>query len=247
MNATTRFSNRVEDYILYRPGYPAGIINMLTEKIQLSKENIIADIGAGTGFSAELFLNNGNKVFAIEPNDAMRAACTRLYGRNANLAVIKGTAEATTLPNSSVDVIVAGQAFHWFDRNAAKSEFARVLKPGGHIILLWNERLESNAFLKQYEQLLKVYGTDYIAIDHRNIKPANIQDFFAPKNMSFFSLPNEQVFDLKSFLGRIRSSSYAPADGAEHDRLMEAATALFRRFSINDKVTFLYDTKVYYC
>ena len=108
-NSTTRFSDRVAYYIKYRPGYPAKVITLLNREIGLSPATVIADIGSGTGISSELFLKNGNRVFGVEPNQPMReAAESRLAGYDAFIS-INGTAEATTLPDASVDLVTAGQ------------------------------------------------------------------------------------------------------------------------------------------
>ena len=119
---TRRFSNRVDDYVRYRPHYPPGVLDRLREGIALTPRTVIADVGSGTGISTELFLQNGNTVFAIEPNPEMRAAAERLLGGRPNFHSVRGTAEATTLPDGSVDCVVAAQAFHWFDPEKTRVE-----------------------------------------------------------------------------------------------------------------------------
>src|SRR5213595_654680 len=128
---TKRFSNRVENYIKYRPGYPDAVIDLLTEECRLTQQSIIADIGSGTGILSELFLKNGNSVFAIEPNAAMRRTAEDLLRKHPKFTSIDAAAEATTLDIASVDFVTAAQAFHWFDRKNARKEFARILKPEG--------------------------------------------------------------------------------------------------------------------
>ena len=153
---TTRFFDRVEDYIKYRPGYPKQIIGILSHKIGLNQNSIIADIGSGTGISSNLFLTNGNKVYAVEPNKEMREAAELIYATNSNFISVNGTAEKTNLKERSVDIIFCAQAFHWFNSNKAKKEFNRVLKPSGHIVLAWNVRKENDGFQKDYEIDLEV-------------------------------------------------------------------------------------------
>ena len=152
---TKRFSNRVENYIKFRPGYPGAIIDLSREECGLNRQSIIADIGSGTGILSELFLKNGNRVFGIEPNAPMRGAGEKILERYSNFTSINGAAEATTLSDNTVDFVVAGQAFHWFDQRCARAEFSRILKPSGWVILLWNERrIDSTPFLRAYEQML---------------------------------------------------------------------------------------------
>ena len=150
-----RFSDRVENYVRYRPSYPQEIIPLLQRETGLIPQHVIADVGSGTGISAELFLRAGSVVHAVEPNREMRAAAERLLAHFPNFHSVDGTAQATTLPDHGVDFIVAAQAFHWFNTPETRAEFSRILKPGGHIVLIWNERrLDSTPFLQAFEQLL---------------------------------------------------------------------------------------------
>src|SRR5262245_17011202 len=132
-DSTTRFSTRVENYVKYRPGYPPAVVDLLRRECPLSDASVVVDVGSGTGILTELFLKYGHPVFAVEPNEEMRKAAERLLGDRAGFHSIVGTAEATTLPDCSVDLISAGQAFHWFDRERAHREFVRILKPGGWV------------------------------------------------------------------------------------------------------------------
>src|SRR5437867_8468442 len=168
--STERFSNRVENYVRFRPRYPREVLELLKADCGLKPEAVVADAGSGTGFLAELFLANGNRVFGIEPNKEMREAGERWLQRYSRFSSIAATAEATTLPSQSVDFITAGQAFHWFDRERCREEFARILRPGGWVVLVWNDRrTESTAVLKDYEQLLLSYGTDYEQVNHERV------------------------------------------------------------------------------
>ncbi len=138
-NSTERFSDRVENYIRFRPTYPAEVLKILRDGIGLSPAWTLADIGSGTGISAQLLLTNGNTVYGVEPNAPMREAAERLLAADCNFHSVPGTAEATTLPDASVDAVVAAQAFHWFDAPRALNEIARVLRPGGWLVLIWNQ------------------------------------------------------------------------------------------------------------
>ncbi len=192
-DATQRFSDRVENYVRYRPSYPSGVLALLQQETHLTPTDSIADIGSGTGISAELFLRNGNSVFGVEPNSAMRLAAAQQLRSYPTFHSVTGTAESTTLPSQSVDYVIAAQAFHWFDQQKAKQEFARILKPEGWVVLIWNSRrTESTAFLRDYEALLQQYGTDYKEIRHKNIVLLELQAFFNG-SVETKSLYNEQL------------------------------------------------------
>ncbi|HEU5014136.1 MAG TPA: class I SAM-dependent methyltransferase, partial [Roseiflexaceae bacterium] len=211
MDSTQRFSSRVENYVKYRPSYPQEIIAALQQACGLTSDSIVADVGSGTGIFAELLLRNGNTVYGIEPNQAMRAAGEQLLQHFPRFHSVNGTAEATTLPAQSVDFITAGQAFHWFDPDRARREFARILRPGGWVALIWNERRsDSTPFLRDYEQLLRTYGTDYEASKHTNFDAELIRAFFAPNPMFMQTFENQQRFDYDGLRGRLLSSSYTP-------------------------------------
>src|SRR5216683_824394 len=182
---TTRFSDRVENYVRYRPGYPAEVLDLLRAECGLRPSHTVADIASGTGAFTRLLLENGNSVFAVEPNAAMREmgiAQLESFGSDRPVSVA-GTAEETTLRSASVDFVTAAQAAHWFDLPRARAEFARILRSGGPVgwcVLIWNERCTaSTPFLRDYEQLLLTYGTDYKEVRHEHTT-AIIHEFFAP-------------------------------------------------------------------
>jgi SAM-dependent methyltransferase len=245
---THRFSSRVENYIKYRPGYPTSLIQTLTSECGLASKSVIADIGSGTGILSELFLKNGHRVFGVEPNREMREAGERLLRKHPNFTSVDGSAEATTLPDRSVDLITAGQAFHWFNRQRTRKEFARILKPGGWVALVWNERLtDTSLFLRAYEDLLQKYGTDYAAVDHRNVDAEAIATFFAPQPFTRRKFENRQVLDFDGVRGRLLSSSYTPEPGRPNHRpMLEALQADFDRYQADGKVSFDYLTLLYF-
>src|ERR1700732_4045643 len=160
-DAKQRFSNRVADYVRYRPGYPPEVLAVLRTACGLRPGHVIADVGSGTGFLSELFLKNGNRVYGIEPNEAMRAAGEEYLASYDAFVSIDASAEATTLESGTINFVTAGQAFHWFEPNAARREFQRILKPGGWVVVMWNDRQMDSAFANAYEELLVNYGTDY--------------------------------------------------------------------------------------
>jgi SAM-dependent methyltransferase len=246
-DTTARFSNRVDNYVKFRPGYPPGVMDILRTNCGLTATSIVADVGSGTGILSELFLKNGNTVFGIEPNAPMREAAEHLLKEFPNFASIDATAEATTLETSSVDLITAAQAFHWFDRDKARTEFARILRPGGWVALIWNERrLDSTAFLRDYEKLLLRFGTDYEKVRHENVA-GELGRFFAPADFRIKSLDNVQHFDFESLKGRTRSASYTPEPGDPNFApLFVKLEELFNTHQSGGKVDFEYDTRVYY-
>lgn len=243
---TQRFSNRVDNYVKYRPSYPAEIIPFLEKEFGFNKDSVIADIGSGTGILSEIFLQNGNVVFGIEPNVPMRKKAEQLLVNYHSFKSINGTAEQTSLENESVDLITAAQAFHWFDIDKTKQEFKRILKPNGYCCLIWNERLNNSDCLKAYEQLLKDYSTDYTKVDHKNIDDKRIDAFFSPNIVTKKSFSNKQVFDFEGLKGRLLSSSYAPDENhPKHNAMLEHLKNIFNLFNQNNQVQFDYETKVY--
>lgn len=242
-----RFTSRVETYAKYRPGYPAEIVDLLESDCGLTTESIVADIGSGTGKLAELFLANGNVVHGVEPNPAMREVAENIFRDQIHFRSVDGAAESTTLPASSIDVIIAGQAFHWFDPVKTREEWVRILKPGGSAVLIWNERkLHATPFLSEYEQVLLQFGTDYKEIRHENVTD-RIESFFAPDEVAFRTFPNAQIFDFDGLRGRVRSSSYTPEpDHPTFEPMMQQLEAIFDKHQKNGYVSFDYDTNVYY-
>ena len=245
---TQRFSSRVANYVKYRPSYPAAIIDLLTAECGLTPDSIVADVGSGTGLLAELFLKAGNRVLGIEPNREMREAGEQLLRGYERFVSIDATAEATTLPDHSVDFVTAGQAFHWFDRERVSVEFARILRSPGWIVLIWNERrVDGTPFLQAYEQLLHTYSTEYAQVDHRLIDQDVIHATFPAVSFKLRTFDNQQRFDFEGVKGRLMSSSYAPeANHPNHAPMMAELAAIFQRYQTNGEIVFEYDTRVNY-
>jgi SAM-dependent methyltransferase len=245
-DAKQRFSNRVADYVRYRPGYPAALIDLLRDECGLRSDHVIADIGAGTGILAKLFLESGNRVFGVEPNDGMRRAGEECLSGFTKFSSVNGSAENTTLSDGSVDFVLTGQAFHWFEPVAARAEFARILRPGGLVVVIWNERLLDNSpFLRGYEALLQSFGKDYAQVSQSYPRLAQIQAFF-PHAIARKSFGNFQEFDFAALAGRVRSSSYMPQEGdANFAPMMAALRELFDRTQQSGRVRMDYTTQVY--
>lgn len=245
-NSTTRFSNRVANYVKYRPGYPEAITEYLRAEHRLSVDKIIADVGAGTGISSRLFLDKGYKVIAVEPNEAMRKKCMELLSKYSSFKMSSGTAENTMLETGSIDAIICAQAFHWFNNNNTKAEFKRILRANGIVVLIWNERLTHSDFEKEYDELIVRNGKDYVRVDHRNIDTEAIQKFFAPSKVSMKLFNNRQVFDFDGLKGRLLSSSYMPSETDKgYDKLISELKQLFDQYQHEGHVQIDYATKVY--
>jgi SAM-dependent methyltransferase len=246
-NATSRFSDRVENYVRYRPGYPADVLRMLQRECELAPHHVVADIASGTGIWSQKLLENGNKVFGIEPNAEMRQTGERLLAGFPKFVSVAGTAEATTLPDAAVDFVTAAQAAHWFDRARAHHEFLRILKSGGWLVLMWNERLtDSTAFLRDYERLLLSFGTDYEDARHERTTAA-VNEFFDPAPFQERVFEMRQEFDYAGLEGRLLSSSYAPGPKhTSHASMLRELRRIFEAYAVSERVTFDYKTRVYF-
>jgi SAM-dependent methyltransferase len=246
-NATSRFSDRVDNYVRYRPGYPSMVIRELQAECGLAPSHVVTDIASGTGIWTRMLLENGNLVFGVEPNAEMREAGKRLLAGFPKFMSIAGTAEATTLADHSVDLVTAAQAAQWFDRARARREFVRILKPGGWLVLLWNERLtESTPFLRDYEQLLLTYGTDYQDIRHEHTTDA-VNEFFDPTPFQERAFEMRQEFDYGGIEGRLLSSSYAPGpEHPQHAPMLRELRRIFEAHAVGGRAAFEYKTRVYF-
>lgn len=247
LNSTERFSSRVENYIKYRPSYPAAVLELLSVRCGLAATSAVADIGSGTGILTELLLETGAEVFAVEPNREMRTAAERLLSDYGRFRSVTGTAEATTLPDTCVDLITASQAFHWFDVQKARRELARILRPRGWVALIWNERpVEAVPFLDEYDALLRRHAPEYDRVRDMRADETKMREFFGrrPESAVF---QNRQTFDYAGLEGRLMSSSYAPEAGhREHEPMIAGLRTLFERHNRAGKVVFPYRTLAYF-
>jgi SAM-dependent methyltransferase len=245
---TQRFSDRVENYVKYRPTYPKEILDVLKSECHLTTSSVIADVGSGTGILTKLFLDNGNNVLGIEPNREMREAGERLLSGYAGFTSIAATAESTTLLDHSVDFVTAGQSFHWFDREKVRAEFVRILKPGGWIVLVWNDRrVNSTPFLEAYEKLLLTWALDYREVTHRLITDEVIASFFWPAEFKQAVLFHQRMQDFEGWKGGLLSASYAPQEGhPNYAPMLDELHSLFQAHQMNGLVPVEWDTKMYY-
>ena len=247
IKTAARFDSRVANYAAYRPGYPPELIAFLRGELGLGPGSVVADVGSGTGILSELFLREGCRVFAVEPNAAMREAAEAALGGDANFTSVAGTAEATTLGDASVDFAAAAQAFHWFDAESARAEFRRVLKPGGWAVVVWNNRrTDSTAFLRDYESLLRRFGTDYAQVAATYGDEGSLRKFFAP-GYRVRQFDNFQLFDFDGLKGRLLSASYVPLAGhPSHEPMLAELRRVFDAHRQDGRVRVEYDTDVYY-
>jgi ubiquinone/menaquinone biosynthesis C-methylase UbiE len=247
---TNRFTRRVPYYHRSRPRYPQALIALLADELGLRSSHIIADVGAGTGISSELFLANGHQVYAVEPNAAMLDEARRHYGHMPGFHPVHAPAEATSLPEASVDFVVAGQAFHWFNKPAARQEFDRILRPGGRCVLFWNMRPHAeNALQDAYNALMAAFDVEGLGEFRQTAGSRDEEELLAFFGGHFEerSLPNQQVLDYEGFVARVLSASYMPLPGEpRHDALMSQVNALFAQHNVNGSITLSYRTDVYW-
>ena len=247
LNSTQRFSNRVADYVRYRPDYPAALMDWLHNEQAVDASWSVADIGAGTGISAKMFLDAGHRVVAVEPNAQMRAAAQAWLSDNPGFSAVDGSAEATNLDKASVDLVSVAQAFHWFDAKRIKHEWARILRRNGLVAVYWNSRrLSGTTFLEGYEKLLLDYGTDYSSVAERYADDASMRRWFGAGWRGMASFPHSQLLDFDALRGRLLSSSYAPRSGhPRHEPMLAALRALFDASARDGRISFGYDTRIF--
>ncbi|TBV12009.1 class I SAM-dependent methyltransferase [Stutzerimonas kirkiae] len=241
-----RFTDRVQDYVRFRPSYPANLVDFLhAHGVEPAAK--IVDIGAGTGIASKLLLDARHPLTAVEPNDAMRAAAQAWLGEYPGYTSVTGSAEHSGLPDACADLIIAAQAFHWFDPDGCRREFKRLLRPDGQVALFWNSRrLRGSAFLEGYEDLLRQHGTDYTDVAERYPDAEQVADWFQGGLQTQTCIDNSQRLDYQSLKGRLLSSSYAPKpDHPGYPAMLAALERLFDETQRDGHIDFDYDTEVY--
>jgi len=246
-NATERFSDRVADYVRYRPDYPPALLSWLQDELGVTNDWHVADVGAGTGISSKLFLDAGYRVTAVEPNAAMRAAMIEWLGSVRGFHAAAGNASATGLSDGSVDLVTVAQAFHWFGPESTRREFRRILRPRGLVAIWWNSRrVAGTPFLEGYEALLQRHGTDYADVAERHADDAQMRAWFGPGLRGEARFEHRQRLDFDGLRGRLLSSSYAPQPGHPgHEPMLQALRELFDATAVNGVVEMDYDTRVF--
>lgn len=247
MNNTEKFSNKSEIYTKYRSSYPKELKGLLKESINICEDTIGADVGAGTGIFTKQLAGIMRKVYAIEPNNDMRTACKKYCSEVKNVDIINGSAESTTLPDKSVDIITVAQAFHWFDKEKTKFEFQRILKSKGKVVLVWNSRDTENELIKENHRLLERLCPSFKGFSEgSSVTPNAYNDFFEQESCDYKVFSNNLIMTLDEYIGRNLSSSYAPLKNDENYKdFVEGLICIFRKYSNNDKLIFPQKTYVY--
>lgn len=242
---TKRFTGRADAYSRYRPRYPSEILVALKSEVGFDRRKVVADVGSGTGILSELFLEYGNTVYCVEPNGEMRSAAEELLSPRfpQTFKSVDGRAERTGLEASSIDLITVGQALHWFDIDAARSEFSRILRPGGHLCVVYNHRKRGSGVMTAYNRIVKSLRESAPKVPERS-NDATMRRLFS--GYRTFTFPNSQRLDLEGLLGRLRSASYSPSpdDTTGAEALETSVRRLFARYSKEGTVALLYSTRV---
>lgn len=247
IESTERFSSRVEAYVRHRPSYPKEVISVLQDGCRLTRQMSIADVASGTGIFTRLLLENGNRVFGVEPNEKMRRAGEEYLAEFPNFVSIAGTGEATTLPARSVHMITCAQAAHWLKREEALREFQRILEPSHYVVVVFNDRqVKEDPFAQDYEKLVVKYGTDYSAVQRMG-RIFEGEEFFASFKCEKRTLPNHQDLDYEALEGRLLSSSYAPqVSDPGHGTMLEQLRGIFEKHQRGGCIRMRYDTNIYF-
>lgn len=242
-----RFDGKAEAYAASRPQYPGSLFEYVKERQIIMGESTVADIGSGTGIFSVQMASVVKKVFAVEPNDGMRAAACLNFKKHKNIISINATAENTMLSSHSVDCVTAAQAFHWFNLNAFKTECRRILKPAGHAVLVWNDRKKDSEIMKRNAEINFKYCAGYQGYSSgmNAVAPEQLSKFFEGK-YDRITFENTILCDRNTFIGRSLSSSYAPKEGeAGFENYVLELAELFDELNYNGTVPYPYITYCY--
>jgi hypothetical protein len=247
-DSKARFSDRVDAYVAARPAYPDELAPALKRELALPEGATVADLGSGTGLSCVPFLRVGFAVIGVEPNAAMRSAGDKFLSQHTNFRSTAGSAEATALPDRSVDLVIAAQAAHWFDTTAARRESLRILRGPARAALIWNDRVsKGSAFAEGYEQLLLDFGTDYAAIRHRHAHYELVTGFFGGQHARELRFDNPTWLDFDTLMARLNSASYVPRpDAPTYAPMVERLRVLFEATREQGRARMDYVTRVFY-
>lgn len=239
------FTGKGELYYKYRPTYPKEIVKLLSNKYGFSRDMIVADMGCGTGALSTLFLNNGNKVICVEPNKDMLSTARKLLSKYKNVTFVNEKAESTNLNENSVDVIIAGQSFHWFNEEKAKFEFVRIIRSTNLAVLIWNDRDMTDPFTYKYEMFIREFSKGYHGTGSTAISPERIYRLLN-YNYEYYELDNFQKLNLNGLIGRYLSVTYSlKQEDSEYDKAISRLRALYNSNQENEEIKLKYITKIF--
>lgn len=249
MDGTQKFSGKAEVYERARPRYPAALYHFLSDELKMRDGCTVADIGSGTGIFLRPLLEQGCQVTGVEPNGDMRRQAEQRLNGNPRFHSLCGTAEHTGLPDRCVDFVTAAQAFHWFDADAFRTECRRILRPGGHVVLLWNTQEDRDPLACGWDAVYRKFCPDFSESRsgrHIDEKEKLVSQFFGDRFLSRH-FPNNQTCGHRSFLERSLSTSYSLKKGDKgYGEYILALDALFRRFENGGIIEISYQTHVYF-
>jgi len=243
-----RFTGKADIYKKYRPSYSKELMDYLYSQVGFGQDSTVADIGSGTGIFSRLLLEKGSKVYCVEPNEDMRMTAEKDLLGFENFISVNGNDKNTGLPDKSIDFITAAQAFHWFDRQAFKSECQRILKPGGKVAIVYNGP-EDCEFVRKRDIISEKYAVgDKKGFRQRGDPPGEYADFFMNGVCENKTFRNDLQFDRESFIGRDLSRSYSPKEETDPEKyygLIKELGELFDGYNINGIVNFPHITVSY--
>ncbi len=248
LDSTLRFGPRAAAYARARPGYPDAVVDQLARVTKLAIGSVIVDLGCGTGLSSEPFLRAGFRVIGIEPNEAMRSHANRRLSAQSGFAAIDGRAESTNLNAACADLVIAAQAFHWFDVAATRTEALRILRRPALAALIWNDRrTQGSEFARGFESLLLGCSAEYVEVRHRHARVDRVEQFFGNGHWDSITVAHSDELDFDMLADRLNSASYVPAPGEpQHAPMMERLRELFVATARDGMVTMEFDTRVWY-
>lgn len=243
------FSGKFSNYSKYRPGYPQKLLRLMEDLTGLKSDTVVADIGSGTGISSRLFIENGNTVYGVEPNDEMRQYSSISFHSYPGFHSVKGTGENTGLPDNSIDLVVCAQAFHWLNPDSAKKEFRRILRDHGRVSLIWNDKSkDENSFNSDYESIckrFKKFRPKYNSSGSTLIDHTVLAKFFVG-SYKILELENYQDLTLEGVMGRYASTSYAiGTEEAEYESLLKEMKEAFRKYQKDGLIRIQYITRIF--
>ncbi len=231
-------------YDRHRPRYPPAIFERMLAGLPSPAD--VADVGCGTGISARALAEHSARVVGIDPGEDM---LTRARERCATWPTIRfqrGTAEATGLDDASMDLVLAAQAFHWFDHDKALREFHRVLRPGGRCAMLWNLRVNDGGFTDRYNRIV-VSAAEHLDPSARSgrdvlAEPLHRSQLF--RDVEVITVPSPQTLDEAGIVGRATSASYFPREEPERSSRLAALRDAFAEHATNGFVTLRQDAQL---